>query len=81
MTTFWTCVSPMKSQKSILVSQKSILVSQKSIVMPTQSKTICSVKFPWLIKNTKFTASSLSDFEFGRIIGKVVFEIIIVESK
>ena len=57
-----TTLSPMKSQKSILVSQK-------SIVMPTQSKTICSEKFPWLIKNTKFTASSLSDFEFGRIIG------------
>lgn len=57
-----TTAAPMKSQKSILVSQK-------SIVMTTQSKTNCSEKFPWLIKNTKFTASSLSDFEFGRIIG------------
>ena len=57
--------SPMKSQKSILVSQKSMAQSN-------QSKTNCSDKYPWLIKNIKFTASSLTDFEFGRIIGKYV---------
>lgn len=33
------------------------------------SKTIYSENYPWLIKSTRFSAASLSDFEFGRIIG------------
>lgn len=58
------------SSTASMKSQKPLLVPQKSIMQPTQSKTNCSDKYPWLIKNTKFTASSLTDFEFGRIIGK-----------
>ena len=33
------------------------------------SKTVCSEYYPWLLKSTKFQGASLSEFEFGRVIG------------
>ena len=33
--------------------------------------TICSVNYPWLIKNANVTGSHFSDYEMGRVIGKL----------
>jgi hypothetical protein len=35
----------------------------------TDKRLVCSDSAPWLIKNTQFQGKTLSDFEYGRVIG------------
>jgi hypothetical protein len=39
----------------------------------TNGVTTCSETHPWLLKQTKLHNLHLSDFEFGRVIGKYIF--------
>jgi hypothetical protein len=53
-----------------LISLPSTARMTRSNSVTGRTATVCSLTYPWLLKNASTAGSSLSDFELGRIIGK-----------
>jgi hypothetical protein len=52
-----------------LISLPSTARMTRSNSVTGRTATVCSLTYPWLLKNASTAGSSLSDFELGRIIG------------
>lgn len=53
-----------------LVSQPSTARMTRSNSVANRTGTVCSLTYPWLLKSCSTSGTNLSDYEFGRIIGK-----------
>lgn len=57
---------PLSSQQS---SSRLNRANSMSVSRTSNSSTICSVNYPWLLKSANVQGQSLGDFELGRVIG------------
>lgn len=57
-------------QQGQLVPQQSMARMQRSNSVANRGATVCSLAYPWLLKQSNTAGTSLNDYELGRVIGE-----------